>query len=222
MLKNFFIVYALVAVGIFGIFGIPGTKFERPPFRLFQDMDEQDKVKGQKDSAFFSDGQGARLPVAGTVPSSGDDGVFSVEFGAGRTGYYYTGIQDGYFGTGMPEELSLTAETSTAFLARGQERFGIFCAICHGESGDGMGTVAKLGLNGVRNLHETGATGFDPANYPDGRLYEVITHGKGQMGAYGMNIPVDDRWAIVAYVRALQEARSTTKDEIAASKEEGN
>ena len=220
MLKNFFILYALVAVAIFGIFGIPGTKFERPPFRLFPDMDEQDKVKGQAASEFFEDGQGARLPVPGSVPNSGDDGVFSVEFGEGRTGYYYTGFLDGYYGSGMPEELELTAESSIAFLARGEERYGIFCAICHGDSGDGMGTVAKLGLNGVRNLHDAGATGFDAANYPDGRMFDVITNGKGLMGAYGMNIPVEDRWAVVAYVRALQEARSTTKDEIEASKGE--
>ncbi len=220
MLKYFFIVYTFIALGIIGIFGIPGTKFERPPFRLFPDMDEQDKVRGQKPSEFFADGQAARLPVPGTIPNSSDDGVFSVEFGEGRTGYYYTGLSEGYYGTGMPVELELTAETASAFLARGEERYGIFCAICHGDSGDGQGTVSKLGLAGVRNLHDTGAAGFDSANYPDGRLYHVITHGKGQMGAYGMNIPVEDRWTIVAYVRALQEARSVSKEEVTLKGEE--
>ena len=211
MLKYFFIVYAFVALAVFGIFGIPGTKFERPPFRLFPDMDEQDKIRGQKPSEFFADGKGSRLPVTGTVPNSADNGVFSVEFGEGRTGYYYTGLLDGYFGSGMPEELELTPETVESFLARGQDRFGIYCAICHGESGDGGGVVARNGLNGVRNLTEDG---FKAANYPDGLIYEVITHGKGQMGAYGMNIPVEDRWAIVAYMRALQEAREVSKADL--------
>ena len=111
----------------------------------------------------------------------------------------------------MPEELALTPETAEILLARGQDRYGIFCAICHGESGDGGGTVSKLGLNGVRNLHEDG---FQAANYPDGMFYHVITHGKGMMGAYGMNIPVDDRWAIVAYIRAMQEARAVSKTDL--------
>lgn len=222
MLKYFFIVYAIVAVAVIGIFGIPGTKFERPPFRLFPDMDEQDKVKAQKDSEFFADGKGARLPVAGSIPSSGDDGEFSVEFSTGRTGYYYTGIKDGYYGTGMPEKLALTEENTLQLLARGEERYQIFCAICHGDSGNGGGTVSMLGLNGIANLHLTGESGFDAENYPDGRMYHVIANGKGQMGAYGMNIPVEDRWAIVAYVRALQEARKMPKDASAAIEEEGN
>ncbi len=216
MLKYFFIVYAILAIAVLGLFGIPGTKFERPPFRVFPDMDEQDKLKGQKPSHFFEDGMGARLPVAGTVPLSGDDGVFSVEFGEGRTGYYYTGLKDGYYGTGMPEELALTPENAETLLARGEDRYGIFCAICHGESGDGRGTVSKLGLNGVRNLHEDG---FQSANYPDGLLYHVITNGKGLMGAYGMNIPVEDRWAIVAYMRAMQQARAVSADDLAQSSE---
>ena len=211
MLKYFFTVYAFIALAVLGIFGIPGTKFERPPFRLFPDMDEQDKVKGQKPSDFFEDGQGSRLPVAGTIPNSGDDGVFSVEFGEGRTGYYYTGLTEGYYGTGMPEELELTPETAEVLLARGHDRYGIYCAICHGESGDGGGTVSKLGLNGVRNLHEEG---FQAGNYPDGLIYHVITHGKGMMGAYGMNIPVEDRWAIVAYVRAMQQAREVSAEDL--------
>ncbi|WP_411845205.1 cytochrome c [Roseibacillus persicicus] len=215
MLKYFFIVYAFVALAVLGIFGIPGSKFERPPFRLFPDMDEQDKVKGQQPSDFFADGKGSRLPAPGTVPNSGDNGEFSVDFGAGRTGYFYTGITEGYYGTGMPTELELTPEAAEAFLARGEDRYGIFCAICHGASGDGQGTVSKLGLAGVRNLHETGEAGFDPANYPDGKMFEVITHGKGQMGAYGMNIPVEDRWAIIAYVRAMQEAREVSKEDLA-------
>lgn len=218
MLKYFFIVYAILGMAVLALFGIPGTKFERPPFRVFPDMDDQDKIKGQKPSQFFEDGKGSRLPVAGTVPMSGDEGVFSVEFGEGRTGYYYTGLGEGYYGTGMPEELELTPETVESFLARGEERYGIFCAICHGESGDGGGTVSKLGLNGVRNLHEEG---FQPANYPDGFMYHVIAHGKGLMGAYGMNIPVEDRWAIVAYVRAMQEAREVSEEDLAQTSEKG-
>lgn len=212
MLKYFFIVYAFVALAVLGIFGIPGTKFERPPWHLFPDMDVQDKIKGQKPSHFFADGKGSRLPVAGTIPHSSDDGVFSVEFGKGRTGYYYTGIEGDYYGTGMPAELELTADGVDAFLARGEDRYGIYCAICHGEAGDGGGTVAKIGQLAVANLRQDI---FKSDAYPDGRVYDVITNGKGLMGAYGMNIPVKDRWAIVAYMRALQQSGEVSEDELA-------
>lgn len=209
-MRYFFLTYALIALMVVGIFGLRGQKFSKPPVRIFPDMDEQDKLKPQKPDAFFADGLGARLPVAETQPRGFNDGglreiggIPEYEFG-GQPGYYYSGHVGDYFGTGMPEELALTEESAAGLLRRGQERYGIYCAVCHGASGDGQGITGQYGVPGIANFH---LDNFKSATYPDGRLYDVITNGKGMMGAYGYNIPVRDRWAIIAYVRALQIAK---------------
>ena len=199
MIKYFLLSLALVSVLVVGIFGFRGDKFHKRPIILFPDMDRQDKVMGQEPSDFFSDGLGSRHPVGGTVVHASDDGLFPVEFGEGRSGYYYTGAIDDYYSNGLPDELGLNAENVEAFMRRGEERYEIFCAVCHGDSGNGQGVTSAYGIPGIANLHT-----FPRSSYPDGRLYDVITNGKGQMGKYGPVIPVRDRWAIVAYVRALQ------------------
>ncbi len=208
-MRYFFIVYALIALLVVGIGGIRGQKFSKPPIWVFPDMDNQDKLKAQKPDAFFADDSGSRLPVSQTQPrglNEGGDrvvgGIPEYEFG-GQSGYYYTGHVGDYYGTGMPEELELTAENADAFIRRGEERFGIYCAVCHGESGNGLGVTSEYGVPGIANFH---LDNFKSPTYPDGRLFEVITVGKGQMGAYGYNIPIRDRWAIIAYVRTLQTA----------------
>lgn len=212
-MRYFFIVYAIIALLVVGIFGFRGQHFSKPPVRIFPDMDEQDKVRAQKPEAFFADGHGARLPVHETQPRGfNEDGARTIggipeyEFG-GQTGYYYSGHVGDYFGTGMPAELELNAESAAALIRRGKERFGIYCAVCHGASGDGMGITGQYGVPGIANLH---GDPFKLPTYPDGRMFDVITHGKGQMGSYGANISVRDRWAIIAYVRTLQAAKTAT------------
>jgi len=203
-MKYFFLAYLAVALLVIGVLGFRGDKFSQAPLEVFPDMDTQDKLKGQKPSGFFSDGMGARKPVIGTVPRNADSGVLPIEFGAGRSGYYYTGAIGDKFGNGMPEELKLESkEDSRALLTRGKEMFNVLCAICHGESGDGKGVINQFeGMkNVIANLH---SDPFQQAAAPDGYIYEVISNGKGLMGGYKHNLPVRDRWAIVAYVRALQ------------------
>ncbi len=209
-MRYFFLAYAIIALLVVGTLGFRGQHFSKPPVRIFPDMDEQDKLKPQKPDAFFSDGHGGRLPVTETQPRGfNEDGVRTLggipeyEFG-GQTSYYYTGAIEDYFSSGMPEELELTAENAGGFVRRGQERFNIYCSACHGVSGDGMGITSKYGVPGIANLH---GDPFKLPTYPDGKMFNVITHGKGMMGAYGTNIPIRDRWAIVAYVRALQTAK---------------
>lgn len=212
-MKYFFLIYALIGLTVVGIFGVRGQKFEKPPVRIFPDMDEQDKVRAQKPDAFFADGHGSRLPVGQTQPrgfnADGEQkigGISEYEF-SGQTSYYYTGHVGDYFGNGMPEELKLTEASAKSLIQRGQERYGIYCAVCHGKSGDGQGITSLYGVPGIANFH---LDNFKSASYPDGRMYEVITNGKGMMGAYGYNIPVEDRWAIIAYVRTLQAAKEAS------------
>lgn len=213
-MRYFFLTYAIIAVLVVGIFGFRGQKFSSPPIRIFPDMDEQDKLRAQKPDPFFADGQGSRKPVAGTQPLGFNDegkkeigGIPEAEF-SGGTGYYYTGHVGDYYGTGMPDELALNPETATELLRRGQERYMIYCAPCHGSSGDGQGITSQFGVPGIANFHTLKADA-----YPDGRLYEVLTKGKGNMSGYGYNIPVRDRWAIVAYIRALQTAKEAPYDD---------
>jgi mono/diheme cytochrome c family protein len=211
-MRYFFIAYALIALLVVGIFGLRGQKFSKPPVQIFPDMDQQDKVKAQTPSAFFADGQGSRLPVAQTYPRGFNPegetrvgGIPEYEF-SGGTGYYHTGQVGDYYGSGMPEELNLTAESAAELIRRGGERYGIYCAVCHGASGDGLGITSNYGVPGIANLQ---LPSFGGDSYPDGRLYHTITFGKGMMSGYGYNIPVRDRWAIIAYVRTLQAAKAS-------------
>ncbi len=213
-MRYFFLAYALIALLVVGIFGLRGQKFTKPPVRIFPDMDEQDKIKAQKPSGFFADGLGSRLPIAQTQPRGFNPegersigGIPEHEFG-GQSGYYYTGEVGDYYGTGMPEELGLTPENASELIQRGNERYGIYCAICHGSSGDGQGITANYGVPGIANLQ---LPNFNAETYPDGRMYHTITFGKGMMSGYGYNIPVRDRWAIVAYIRTLQAAKESSK-----------
>ena len=108
-----------------------------------------------------------------------------------------------YYGEGLPKEVKLDKN----LLERGKQRYGIYCAVCHAESGDGNGVVRPFGNGGqipIANLHEAR---FAETSYPDGEVFSVITMGKGLMGGYGGSIPAKDRWAIIAYVRALQKAK---------------
>lgn len=216
-MKYFFLAYAIIAALFIGLMPTRGEKSANPPIRLFPDMDEQDKLKAQKPDPFFTDGQGARLPVQGTRPLGFNPegareigGIPEPEFGGG-TGYYETGGIEGYYANGMPEELGLTGENVGAFLRRGEEAFNVNCAICHGKSGDGAGITGRFGVPGIANLT---LDNFGQEVYPDGRLFEVISNGKGNMGGYKHNMTVRDRWATIAYIRALQTARKAPYDAV--------
>ena len=211
MIRYFLIFFTIIALLLMGILGFRGHRFRDTPVRLFPDMEDTDKLKSQKPDDFFADGVGSRPTVPGTVIHATDSSIYSIEFSDGRDGYYYDGQFGDFFGTGMPEELALNEENAQAFLNRGQERYKIYCSVCHGIAGDGAGITSKYGIVGIANLQ---APNYFSDVYPDGRLYDVISNGKGNMGAYGYNIPVRDRWAVVAYVRAMQNAKSIPLTEV--------
>ena len=211
MIKTFLIIFTIFVVFVMAVFGFRGRKVRDTPVRLLPDMEVMDKVLSQSDSQIFKDGAGSRPVVPGAVVHSADESLYSIEFGEGREGYYYDGKFGDYYGTGMPKELALDEESAQAFLNRGQGRYEIYCAVCHGEAGDGAGVTSKYGIAGIANFH---APNFKSDVYADGRLYDVITNGKGNMSGYGYNIPVRDRWAIVGYIRALQNAKSIPLKEL--------
>jgi mono/diheme cytochrome c family protein len=207
MLRYFFLIFAFVVIVIVSMAGFRGQKFSQPPIEIFPDMDRQPKVKAQDPSGFFADGLGARKPVSGTVPLGyamplhkpvdGETGTPSSPYKAvvfsGGPDYMQTGKMGDQWGTGLP------MPADEALLARGQERFKIFCSVCHGDTGAGNGMAYKFGLATVVSLHQDRLR-----TMADGEIYNTITHGKNTMLGYGDKIPVPDRWAIVAYLRALQ------------------
>jgi mono/diheme cytochrome c family protein len=94
-------------------------------------------------------------------------------------------------------------------LERGQQRYQINCMPCHGPDGDGKGITSKYGMVGMANFHDQRLI-----NMADGEIFNTITHGKNLMGAYGPNVEVQDRWAIIAYVRALERSQLATAEDV--------
>ncbi len=170
------------------------TDSGRTRLSLVYDMDDQAKVKTQRASELFADGRAMRPPPAGTVAR--DELV-----GRDR-------LRDGRVDTTWVE--TFPTPVTRAMVERGRERFGVYCAPCHGLAGNGDGIVAKR----AEALRE--GTWVPPSNLVDaavrarpvGHLYNTIRHGIRKMPAYGSQIGVEDRWAIVAYVRALQAAQA--------------
>jgi len=149
-------------------------------------MKRQPKYKPQAAGAFFDDGRATRRPVPGTIARGylKEDAAFY----AGKDGSAYA-----------PNPLPITRET----LTRGQERFNIYCAPCHDRTGSGQGIVAQRGSWIAGNLAEQRIR-----DQADGQLFETISYGRHTMPGYRFQIAERDRWAIVAYVRALERAAS--------------
>ena len=217
MLKYFFSLFGLLVVLVVSILGFRGAKSTRPPMEIFPDMAHQPKVKAQVTSSFFADGRGNRLPVAVTVPmgyaiplhkpvdgSVGEAaGPYKQIYFSSAPVYFDTGKIGDQWGTGMPFEISPAA------IARGQDRFTIICSVCHGATAAGTGISSKYGLVAIANLHQDRIR-----TMADGEIFNTITNGKNTMMGYGDRIQVQDRWAIIAYVRALQKSQggATIKD----------
>jgi cytochrome c5 len=213
MLRGFLVIFLLCTIAILAVFGFRGQTSTGPPLELFPDMVRQMKVRAQAPLNFFADGRGPRLPVAGTVPigyemptksealntSAAAIGSYShphASFSAG-TDYYNTGKMGDHWGTGIP--LEVTRE----LMERGQQRFNITCAMCHGAAAAGNGITKQYGLATVVSLQDEGKRKMS-----DGEIFNTITNGKNTMMAYGPNIIVPDRWAIIAYLRALQRSQN--------------
>jgi len=153
------------------------------------DMDQEPKFKPLAPSTVFADGRSARVPPADTVAVNNlrlDDAL-------------YLGKVNGKDVTTFP--FPVTRQV----LERGHERFDIFCSVCHGRLGNGQGMIVKRGFPPPPSYHIDRLM-----NAPVGHFYDVITNGYGVMYSYADRIPVKDRWAIIAYIRALQFSQNAT------------
>src|SRR2546421_2078663 len=221
MLRGFFLIFLLIGVAIVAVFGFRGQTSTGSPIEVFPDMVRQMKVRAQAPLAFFADGRGSRPPVAGTVPigyempkanTEASPGAAPVPsemnvqphlgFSSGND-YFNTGKMGTNWGTGFP--LPVTGD----LMERGKQRFNINCAICHGPTAAGNGMTKQYGLTTVVTLQDERIR-----KMADGEIFNTITNGKNTMLAYGPNVSVTDRWAIIAYLRALQRSQNATEADV--------
>lgn len=177
------------------------VKKTEPRIHIIQDMDNQPKVKAQSRFTLFADRRGMRPPVAGTVERSAAIGDEATQRGR---------IADGEWVETTP------VEVTPALLARGRERYDIYCSPCHGLAGYGDGMVSRR-ADQLQEGTWTPPTSFHTElvlSRPDGHIFNSISNGIRNMPSYGSQIPVADRWAIVAYVRALQRSQNATVDDV--------
>jgi mono/diheme cytochrome c family protein len=215
MLRGFLLFSVLFTIAIVAIFGFRGEKSTGSPLEIFPDMVRQMKVRAQAPLMFFADGRGSRLPVTGTVPIGYEmpkpetiatpaaaveapQTHSRVAFSAGPD-YYNTGKMGARWGTGIP------LEVTPDLMERGRQRFNITCAMCHGATATGNGITKQYGLATVVTLQDDRIR-----NMADGEIFNTITNGKNTMMAYGPNVTVSDRWAVIAYLRALQRSQNAS------------
>ncbi len=173
-----------------------GQISEREPIHPNMNMDQQDRFEAQEENPFFSDNRSMRMPVEGTVARGN----------LRQDEAYYEGINsDSSFVEDSPVELT------RPLLNRGQDQYNIYCAPCHGGTGAGDGIIME------------GQFGFVPApsfhldrvrDMPDGQLYSAIANGIRTMPSYAHQVGVEDRWAIVAYIRALQRSQNVPEEQM--------
>lgn len=208
-MRNVYLITALVCVLIFSIFGLRGTKFTSPPIDVFPEwafpsMRKQPKFRPQSASEFFADGRADRMPVEHTVQA---------DFGPVRQplredDHLYRGKDaTGAFARGFPASLTVDLK----FLERGRDRYMIYCQPCHGAVGDGMGITKQYGMGATPSYHDDRLR-----KMAEGEIFNTITNGSANknMLPYADKLVPEDRWAVIAFVRALQRAQQGTPADV--------
>ena len=183
------------------------------PIHIIQDMAFQSKYKTQAVNPMFADGNTMRPPVINAV-ARGETYLDA---------HLYDGVIDGQWANVLPSQVKMDFET----LRRGQERFDIYCSVCHGISGGGNGIVNQRAMELVANTNGpvNGTVWVQAKNLvhdelvtvqPMGQLFNTITYGIRNMAGYGSQIPTEDRWAIAAYVKALQRSQNAQPSDVPA------
>lgn len=196
-MRHVYLITFFVCVLLVSVLGFRGTTFTAPPIDVFPEwafpsMEHQPKLRPQSASKFFADGKADRPPPTHTVARGmlrDDDHLHRGKDASGA------------FAAGFPAALTLDVN----FIERGRDRYQIYCAPCHGATGDGNGITKRYGMGATPTYHDARLRSM-----PDGELYNTITNGKNTMLPYADKLAPEDRWAVVAYVRALQRAQQGT------------
>ena len=191
---NYFSLLILL-ISVIGLLGCyQGQTSKKPPIHINPNMDDQPKYQAQAESQFFANGQAMQKPIEGTIA-----------FGHLREDViYYTG-KDAKGKLIKSSPVTSTLEN----LKRGQDRFNIYCAPCHGKIGDGQGMVVKRGMFPAATFHQERLRSIE-----DGHIYDVISNGIRNMPSHKSLVSVADRWAIVNYVRALQRSLNASAQDV--------
>lgn len=173
--------------------GCRGQVSRKPPIHLNPNMDNQERFDPQEPNPFFADHRAMRPEVPGTVA------VGALQ----EDSHLFRGEIDGHPADTLPLPLD------AALLRRGRERYGIYCTPCHDGSGSGDGIIVRNGMTPPPSFHDPRLRSLTA-----GQIFQTITRGERNMPPYAAQIPARDRWAIVAYVRALQLSRNATIDQV--------
>lgn len=182
-----------VTAAALALTGCAGQTSRNTPIVVFTDMDYQRRYEPQGGSSIFPDGRATRRPVEGTVAR-------------GMMGYddaFLSGVVNNQYIGKNPRNID------AQLLQIGQRRFNTYCSPCHDRTGQGRGLVGQRATWIPTNLHEDRVKQFN-----DGEIFHVITNGRRTMPAYKIQVTPDDRWAIVAYVRALQRTTTGTMEDV--------
>ena len=200
-MRHVYLITFFVCVLLVSILGFRGTTFTAPPIDIFPEwafpsMENQPKLRPQARHAFFADGRADRTPPARTVARGmlrTDDHLHHGKDGGGA------------FVAGVPAGLTI----DLSFMQRGRDQYQIYCSPCHGATGDGNGITKRYGMGATPSYH-------DPRlrTMPEGEIFNTITNGKNTMLPYADKLSPEDRWAVVAYVRALQRAQQGTAADV--------
>lgn len=158
-----------------------------------QDMYNQPKAKAYSETEFFANGTSAQAIPPHTVEYHD----------ARRNEAFSTGLTNGFLVAKLPVKLT------PQLLKRGRARYDIYCAVCHGAAGEGNGEVVRRGFPAPPTFHSERLR-----NAPVGHFYDVMTNGYGVMYSYAARVPTADRWAIAAYIRALQQSRDVKASDL--------
>jgi mono/diheme cytochrome c family protein len=200
-MRNVYLATLFIAVLIVSIFGFRGHIFTSPPMDVFPEwafpgMKRQPKYKPQSESSFFADGRTDRpipLHTVSREPMRADP------LATGKSA-------DGAFVKGFPAGVIVDAK----LMARGRDRYSIYCQPCHGALGDGNGITKQYGMGATPSYHDDRLR-----TIAEGEIFNTVTHGKGNMLPYADKLVPEDRWAVILYVRALQRAQTGVAADVA-------
>jgi len=165
-----------------------------------QDMHDQAKYEPLEESPFFDNSMSSRSPVEGTVAR---------EMPLEKTTFYTGRTPNDEFVTELPMELD------RELLEKGRSLFDAFCSPCHGQTGDGLGMIVRRGFKQPTSFHDQRLR-----ESPVGYYFDVMSNGFGQMSSYASQIPARDRWAIAAYISALQLSQNMPIDSLSAEEQQ--